>query len=201
MVNEDAPIAGLLLAAGGGRRMGGPKALLTYHGRPLVEHAAGVLRDGGCGPVHVVLGARGQEIGAQADLDDYVVVPSPDWESGMGASVRTGLASLAGSGCAAAVVSLVDTPGVTPAAVSRMLAAYRSGARLAAASYGGRRGHPVLLAAEHWQGAAEAATGDAGAREYLRKHETDLRLVECGDIAVYEDLDTPEAWVRWRNGE
>ncbi|MYW10849.1 NTP transferase domain-containing protein, partial [Streptomyces sp. SID2563] len=58
-----AQIAGLLLAAGGGRRLGGrPKALLEHRGRPLVEHALRTLREGGCGPVHVVLGASADEV-------------------------------------------------------------------------------------------------------------------------------------------
>ncbi|OSP39920.1 4-diphosphocytidyl-2C-methyl-D-erythritol synthase, partial [Streptomyces sp. 13-12-16] len=68
-------VVGLLLAAGGGRRLGGrPKALLTHRGRPLVEHAAGVLRAGGCTRVHVVLGARAEEVRARARLPDCVLV-------------------------------------------------------------------------------------------------------------------------------
>jgi nicotine blue oxidoreductase len=90
-------VAGLLLAAGGGRRLGGrPKALLTYEGRPLVEHAVRVLRAGGCGPVHVVLGAAAAEVRERADLTDCVLVENPHWEEGMGSSLRAGLASLAG---------------------------------------------------------------------------------------------------------
>ncbi|MFD7636914.1 NTP transferase domain-containing protein, partial [Streptomyces sp. NPDC059873] len=62
-------IAGLLLAAGGGRRLGGrPKALLTHRGRPLVEHGARALREGGCGPVHVVVGAAAHEVRGRAEL-------------------------------------------------------------------------------------------------------------------------------------
>jgi nicotine blue oxidoreductase len=179
MGNAEAQVAGVLLAAGGGRRMGGrPKALLEYRGRLLVEHAAGVLRAGGCAPVHVVLGAAREEVTARADLRGCTVV------------------SLASTGCAAAVIGLVDTPGVTPEAVARVIAAHRAGAGLAAAVYGGRRGHPVLIGAGHWPGVAEAASGDTGARAYLAAHAAELRLVECGDVASDEDLDTPEQWSR-----
>ncbi|WP_078843798.1 NTP transferase domain-containing protein [Streptomyces albus] len=88
-------VAGLLLAAGGGRRLGGrPKALLPHRRRPLVEHAARALRDGGCEPVHVVLGAAEEEVRARAELPGCVLVGNPQWEAGMGSSLRAGLASL-----------------------------------------------------------------------------------------------------------
>src|SRR5205807_6064036 len=96
-------VAGLVLAAGAGRRLGGrPKALLPYRGGLLVEHAARVLRDGGCGPVHVVLGASAAAVRQQAgDLEGYRLVDNPEWAQGMGSSLRTGLRSLAGSGATA----------------------------------------------------------------------------------------------------
>ncbi|MFD3330229.1 NTP transferase domain-containing protein [Streptomyces sp. NPDC058701] len=185
-------IAGLLLAAGGGRRLGGrPKALLTYRGRPLVENAVRVLREAGCGPVHVVLGASGAEVRERADLAGCTLVDNPDWERGMGSSLRVGLASLAGTGAAAALVSLVDQPGIGSAAVARVLASYRSPASLAAAAYDGERGHPVLFGADHWADIAVTATGDRGARVHLAQHADDLVLVECADIAEAYDIDTP----------
>ncbi|MBM7089208.1 NTP transferase domain-containing protein [Streptomyces sp. NPDC014603] len=184
-------VAGLLLAAGGGRRLGGrPKALLPHRGRPLVEHAVRVLRDGGCGPVHVVLGAAADEVRARAALTGCVLVDNPEWEQGMGTSLRAGLDSLAGTGVRAALVTLVDQPGIGPEAVARVLAAHRAGRSLAAASYDGVRGHPVLFGAAHWAGVAASATGDQGARAYLRRHAGDVALVECGDVAEAYDIDT-----------
>ncbi len=181
---------GLLLAAGGGRRMGNrPKALLPYRGRPMVEHALGVLRAGGCARVRVVLGAEAARVLATADLGDAEVVLNPDWETGMGSSLRAGLTGLTAD---AALIGLVDTPGVTPEAVARVLA---SGAELAAASYHGERGHPVLIAARYFEEARRGAVGDAGARALLRAHAGELRLVECGDVASPEDVDTVEQWV------
>ncbi|MGM1075163.1 nucleotidyltransferase family protein [Streptomyces sp. H28] len=188
----DAPaVAGLLLAAGGGRRLGGrPKALLPHRGRPLVEHAVRVLRDGGCGPVHVVLGAAADEVRARAALTGCVLVDNPEWERGMGTSLRAGLDSLAGTGVRAALVTLVDQPGIGPEAVARVLAAHRAGRSLAAAAYDGVRGHPVLFGAAHWADVAASATGDQGARAYLRRHAGDIALVECGDVAEAYDIDT-----------
>ncbi len=186
-------VAGLLLAAGGGRRLGGrPKALLDHRGRPLVEHAARVLRDGGCRPVHIVLGAAADSVRARADLAAYGVSVNPDWAQGMGSSLRVGLAALAGEGADAVVVSLVDQPGIGAAAVARLIEAYTAGADLVAAAYDGRRGHPVLFGAGHWAGIAATAEGDRGARAYLQQHVNALTLVECGDIAEPYDIDTPE---------
>lgn len=184
-------VAGLLLAAGGGRRLGGrPKALLEHRGRPLVEYAARVLLAGGCARVHVVLGARADLVRSRAVLPGCVLVDNDRWEEGMGTSLRAGLDSLAGTGARAAVVSLVDQPGIGPEAVARVLAAYDSGASLAAAAYGGVRGHPVLFGADHWPGIIATAVGDRGARAYLKAHDDAITLVECGDVAQAYDIDT-----------
>jgi nicotine blue oxidoreductase len=184
---------GLLLAAGGGRRIGGrPKALLEHRGRPLVEHAVGVLRAAGCTRVHVVLGAAADAVRERARLEGCVLVENPEWEQGMGTSLRAGLDSLAGTGAGAALVSLVDQPGIGPQAVARVLAAYEDDSSLVSAAYDGVRGHPVLFGAAHWAGIAATATGDRGARAYLREHEEAITLVECGDVARPFDIDTPQ---------
>ncbi|MFI1398078.1 NTP transferase domain-containing protein [Streptomyces sp. NPDC020681] len=191
--SKEPVVAGLLLAAGGGRRLGGrPKALLEHRGRPLVEHAVRVLRDGGCGPIHVVLGAASDRVRERAELAGCVLVDNPDWEQGMGSSLRAGLESLAGTGADAALVSLVDQPGIGAAAVSRVRAAYGSRDALAAAAYEGERGHPVLFGADHWKGVAASAVGDRGARAYLQEHAASVALIECGDIAQAYDIDTAE---------
>jgi CTP:molybdopterin cytidylyltransferase MocA len=191
MTANEERIAGLLLAAGGGRRLGGrPKALLGHRGRPLVEHAVEALRAAGCDRVHVVLGAAAAVVRERADLTGCVLVDNPDWEQGMGSSLRAGLGSLAGTGARAALVSLVDQPGIGREAVARVLAAYRDEESLVSATYEGRRGHPVLLGSAHWAGIARTATGDRGARAYLSAHEDAITLVECGDVAQAYDIDT-----------
>ncbi|MFF1545405.1 NTP transferase domain-containing protein [Streptomyces sp. NPDC058291] len=186
-------VVGLLLAAGGGRRLGGrPKALLAHRGRPLVEHAVGVLRAAGCARVHVVLGAAADLVRERARLDGCVIVTNPQWEQGMGTSLRAGLGSLAGTGARAALVCLVDQPGIGPEAVGRVLAARVDASSLVSAAYDGVRGHPVLLGAAHWAGVAATATGDRGARAYLREHAEAVTLVECADVARPFDIDTPD---------
>ncbi|MFI7243507.1 nucleotidyltransferase family protein [Streptomyces qinglanensis] len=207
-------VAGLLLAAGAGRRLGGrPKALLRHSGGLLVEHAARALREGGCGPVFVVLGAAGERVRETAALPGCVLLDNPDWAQGMGSSLRAGLTAVsaagaaaegaggdaggdagggrAGHGAEAVLVSLVDQPGIGADVVARVRAAYRSPATLAAAAYDGRRGHPVLLGSAHWTGVARSARADAGARGYLRERQDALTLVECADLADPSDIDTP----------
>ncbi len=177
---------GLVLAAGEGRRFGGPKAPAVVGGQRLVDRAVGVLAEGGCDPVLVVLGAWvGGVPGAE-------VVVNEEWGEGMGSSLRAGLDELAGRPDGSAddrvLVTLVDLPGLTPEAVRRIV---DSPSRLAAAAYDGERGHPVLLGAEHWTGVSESARGDSGARDYLRAHADEIVLVEVGDVADGADLDEP----------
>jgi nicotine blue oxidoreductase len=193
MTRNEHQVAGLVLAAGGGRRLGGrPKALLEHRGRPLVEHAVGVLRAAGCARVHVVLGAQAAAVRERAELGWCVLVDNPEWEQGMGTSLRAGLGSLSGTGARAALVFLVDQPGIGPEAVARVLRAYRDEASLVSAAYEGVRGHPVLFGAAHWAGIVATATGDRGARAYLKEHEEAITLVECGDVARPYDIDTTE---------
>ncbi|MER7697876.1 nucleotidyltransferase family protein [Streptomyces sp. NPDC096095] len=183
----------MLLAAGGGRRLGGrPKALLEHRGRPLIEHAVRSLRDGGCGPLHVVLGAAADEVRSRADLAGCVVTVNPHWEGGMGSSLCLGLAALGATDADAALVLLVDQPGIGAEAVARVRSAYRSRASLVAASYGGERGHPVLFGAARWADITVGARGDQGARAYLREHRDAITLVECSDVAEAYDIDTAQ---------
>jgi len=188
-MTSDAPVAGLVLAAGGGRRYGMPKALVEFEGSLLVERAVRTA-NAVCDPVLVVLGAQAVEVWRTADLTDAVVLVNPDWESGMASSLRTGLDGLRGwpGRVDAVLVQLVDMPGMTRAALER-LAEHAASDALAVAAYDGVRGHPVLLGREHWAGVAETATGDEGARRYLATH--DVLEVDCTGLADPTDLDVP----------
>ena len=179
-----APV-GLVLAAGEGRRFGGPKAPAIVDGERLVDRAVRVLREGGCDPVVVVLGAWVEPVpGAE-------VVINLDWPTGMGSSLRSGLRSIdLLRRPERAVITLVDLPGLTPAAVARLI---ENSADLAAAAYEGERGHPVMVSRAHWLPLAESVSGDEGARRYLATH--DVVLVEVGDVATGDDLDEPSPQV------
>lgn len=175
--------AGLLLAAGAGRRYGMPKVLAE--GGAWLRRAASALSAGGCAPVVVVLGAAVEE--ALPLLPPGVEhVVAAGWESGMSASLRAGLAAL--PPVEAALVHLVDLPDVGAPVVSRLLAHAAPGV-VARATFGGRPGHPVLLGRAHWAAVAASASGDAGARAWLAGRD-DLLLVECGDLSSGQDRDT-----------
>lgn len=177
--------AGLILAAGEGRRFGGPKAPAFIDGERLVDRAVRVLQEAGCDPVVVVLGAWvGRVDGADVIVNDH-------WPEGMGSSLRTGLAHLRdGTEADRAVITLVDLPGLTSTAVQRLMAS-GEGATVAQCTYAGERGHPVCLARELWDEAIDVAQGDEGARRLLRGRD-DVVLVEVGDVANGDDIDRQE---------
>ncbi|EME58397.1 nucleotidyltransferase family protein [Amycolatopsis decaplanina] len=184
-----AEVAGLLLAAGAGRRFGGPKALAVVHGEPFVVRALRVLTDAGCTPVRVVLGASAPQVRALLP-DSAAAVVAEDWESGMGASLRAGLSALTETDAEAAVVHLVDLPGVG-AGVVRRVAAGADENIVARAAYEGIPGHPVVLGRRWWLDIMAGASGDKGARDWLKGRQ-DLRLVECGDLGTGHDVDRRE---------
>ena len=193
----------MLLAAGEGSRFGAPKALIELGGRTLAQRGVDTLRAGGADPILVVTGA------APVRLSGTLTVDNPEWRTGMGSSLRAALRFLqAGLGAAgepaaapvadpqAVVVVLADQPLVGAEAVARLIAAYRAGATVAVATYGGKPRNPVLLARERWPEVAELATGDSGARTFLRARPELVTSVECGDVGRPDDIDTPEDLAR-----
>jgi CTP:molybdopterin cytidylyltransferase MocA len=182
------PVAGLLLAAGAGRRMGGPKALVELAGEPLLRRAVRLLRDGGCADVLVVVGAEPDAVAALAEAEGCRWVRADDWGSGMGASLRAGLAALEAEPHGACVVALVDQPLLGAEAVRRLRAA---DAPAAVATYDGAPRNPVLLRREVWAEVAASATGDAGARAWLRANPERVQRVPCDGTGSPYDVDTP----------
>jgi CTP:molybdopterin cytidylyltransferase MocA len=161
-------IAAVVLAAGASTRFGSPKQRLL-----LPEVLARVRRAASLDDVVVVLGAHELETDARA-------VRCADWERGPGASLRCGLRVL-GADVGAAVIVLADGPRLAPAAIDRVAAAWRAGRGDAlAASYGGVRGHPVLLARSRW-----ASIPDEGARAFA------VELVAADDLGAPGDVDEP----------
>jgi nicotine blue oxidoreductase len=187
-------VAGILLAAGEGSRLGRPKALVELGGRTLAERGVTLLREGGADPVLIVAGA------APITATQAHTVYNPAWRTGMGSSLAAGLRALGDSGSdrGAVVVALADQPLVGAEAVRRLIAAYRDGASVAVAAYAGKPRNPVLIAREHWAAVIELAVGDTGARPFLRAHPEMVTLVECGDTGSPDDIDTAEDLKRVR---
>lgn len=182
-------LCGLVLAAGAGSRFGGPKALARRpDGRPWVALAVAMLRDGGCDPVFVGLGAGAAEA-AELVPGEAEVVLVQDWADGLSATLRAGVAAARKTDAEALVVTPVDTPSAPAAAVARLLGALGTAiaSGCAQATYASRPGHPVIIGRDHWEALIETITGDHGARAYLV--DNGVIDVECGDLWNGEDID------------
>jgi CTP:molybdopterin cytidylyltransferase MocA len=161
-------IAAVVLAAGAGTRFGGPKQRL------LLPDVLAALRASSVDELVVVAGAYPLDV-------DAPVVECPDWELGPGASLRCGLNALPPD-AKAAVVVLADGPDLAPAAVDRVIEAWRGEAGvILAASYGGERGHPVLLDRAVW-----GSVPDEGARAF------EPVLIPCDELGPPGDVDRPD---------
>jgi CTP:molybdopterin cytidylyltransferase MocA len=179
-----ARVTGIVLAAGAGTRAGGPKALrVDDDGMPWLHRCVAALRAGGCADVVVVLGAEAGRARALTPADARIV-EAADWADGLSASLEAGLAAAQGD---AAVITLVDLPGLPAEAVTRILAPPLDAAVLRRATYRGRPGHPVLLGRDHWAAAAASAEGDRGAGRYLKAQGADE--VELSGLWDGDDAD------------
>ncbi len=185
-------VAGIVLAAGAGRRYGRPKALVALAGQLLVERAVSVLEAAGCRPVLAVLGAAADEVQATADLGQAETLVNDRWAQGMGGSLRLGIEAAARAGAAAAVVLPVDQPVVGPELVTRLVDRWRAGAVAVRAAFGGEGRTPVVLDRSLWPEVLAGAVGDAGARHVLAAHGDLVALVACDDVGAACDVDTPE---------
>jgi molybdenum cofactor cytidylyltransferase len=182
-------IAAVVLAAGASRRMGRPKQLLPLPGGTVLSTVVSRLLESSVDRVVVVLGHEAEVIrrGSGLPADPRVaVVVNADHAEGMASSLRSGVAACADA--EAVVVALGDQPGIEPSVVTRLVSAFRAGARLAVPVQGERRGHPVLFDRSLY---AEllALRGDRGAREVVARHWPGAASVEA---AIPSDLDTEE---------
>jgi len=186
-------VCGVVLAAGAGTRFGGPKALARGgggegegEGEPWSAKAVRTLRDAGCDPVFVVVGAAADEAAALVP-PDAVVVRADDWHRGLSASVRAGLGAATASPAVAALVIPVDVPDLPASACRRVMRGAAADA-LRQATYRGSPGHPALIGRAHWSAVAAQVAGDRGAGAYLAAH--GAIAVECADLWHGRDRDT-----------
>lgn len=182
MSDIPAQCAGVVLAAGSGSRFGGPKAPLEVDSERLVDRSVRILREGGCDPIFVILGAW------EGSVDDALVIVNHGWEEGMGSSLRVALQAVTDSSEADyALITLVDLPGLTSESVQRVATADGG---VAVATFDGERGHPVRIPREHFRELIDTVSGDEGARSFVSQRD-DVVLVEIGDIASGKDIDVP----------
>ncbi|GAB3837177.1 nucleotidyltransferase family protein [Kribbella italica] len=183
-------LAGVLLAAGAGTRLGMPGGLMrAADGTPWVVTTVATLRAAGCGPIGVVVGAAAPDVVALLSGEDVTLVPSPDWSDGLSHSVKAGFAWAEQTDSPTALFHMVDRPEVGPAVLRRVAEAAATGAdaagapgiaALARAGFNGFAGYPVVIGRDHWTAAAAAATGDRSMGPYLKR--VPCPLIPCDDL-------------------
>ncbi|MDM7486805.1 nucleotidyltransferase family protein [Rhodococcus sp. GXMU-t2271] len=181
-------VAGIVLAAGGGTRLGGrAKALLPHRGRPLLHTVVAALTAGGCDEITVVAGAYADDVVAACPPGVRTVV-NPRWAEGMSTSLRCGVDAATGHEVIA--LTVVDFPGITAELVRTVLAAHRPGT-ITLPTFGDRPGHPVVFDRPDAEVAAREAVGDEGARRFLAGHRDRVRRLDCTGLADPGDVDVP----------
>lgn len=181
-------IAGIVLAAGRSTRLGQPKQLLPYQGRPLLAWALAAMSASVVDNTYVVLGHEAERVQREVELAGVRVIHNARYAEGLSTSLQAGLAAL-GAEVEAAVIAVGDQPLLGPDAIDAVVAAYRdTGAALVAADYGDHQGTPMLLARSLWP-AAQQITGDQGARALLRAHPEGVVTVPVAPTAGV-DVDT-----------
>jgi CTP:molybdopterin cytidylyltransferase MocA len=192
--NSPVRIVAILLAAGEGRRIGGPKALLPIQGRSFLAHLDAALAGCAIDEVIVVLGHEAERVGREAGLAGSArTVVNAAYRDGMLGSILCGLDAAAGA--AAALVHPVDHPLVAVETIGRVADALRAGALIAVPSLDGQRGHPGGFAASVWPELRNAPP-ERGARAVLAAH-TDWIVHVPGDPGCLAGIDTPADYERW----
>ena len=190
---DDKPPSGawaIVLAAGAGSRFGGGKLLAKLNDTPLVEHVVVALEASPVDETVVVVGADAVRLREVCEPYGVRVVENQEWARGQSTSVRAGLRAL-GPEAQAAVVLLADQP-FAAGAVGRLVEAFERGAKVAVATYGGRRRNPVLFSREVWPLLEAELSGDEGARPFLRHHPELVTQVPCEGVGNPADVDTAE---------
>jgi molybdenum cofactor cytidylyltransferase len=181
-------VAGLVLAAGGSRRMGRPKQLLPYRGGTLLGHAVGVARACPFDQVVVAIGGAADEVRAAVDLAGVDVVVNDAYGEGCSSSIAAALGAV-DPRCEVLVLMLGDQPGVAPSTVEALLGG-RGDAPLAVCRYADGRGHPIAVAREAF-GELAALHGDKGVWRLLERRGDEVAEVPvAGRIPL--DVDTQE---------
>ena len=191
-------IAIVILAAGGSTRLGSPKQLLEYRGRTLLRHAAETALATHCRPVLAVLGSGAERLREEvAGLDVHPVV-NPDWQQGMGTSLRRGLEALTNLtvDVDGVVLMLCDQPLIRPEMLASLVQAFcdeQGACDAVAAVYGGTRGEPALFGRAMFTG-LRALSDETGAKALL--WQPGIKIREIPMPAAETDIDTREQYAK-----
>ncbi|HTV57559.1 MAG TPA: nucleotidyltransferase family protein [Verrucomicrobiae bacterium] len=189
-------LAAAILAAGESRRMGQPKALLSYQGTTFLEHLLEITRQPRIGIQKIVLGAGAEEIRARLSGRTEEIVVNPEWRRGQLSSIQAAIRSLPRGETEGLVLCPVDHPLVSAGLIQGLVRAFDGCRKLIVVpAHAGRRGHPVIFRASLYEELL-AASDDVGAREVVRAHPEEIEEMATDEEGVILNLNDPETMLR-----
>jgi len=188
-------LAAVILSGGASRRMGSPKALLAYRGRPFLEHLLDVTTHPKVGVRRIVLGAHADPISNAIALNGEEVVVNQDWEKGQLSSIQAALRSLP-AGTDGMLLCLVDHPLVSGSLIDGLVQQfYATRAAVVLPVFEGRRGHPVIFSAALY-GELEKAPQELGARSVVWAHKEEVSEYQTTEEGCIVNLNDPDTFSR-----
>jgi len=196
MSRQPTRVAAVVLAAGMSRRLGAPKQLLRLGGKSLLECTLDKVRGSCVDEIVLVLGSAADEVRRQVATDGMRVVVNPDFQQGMGTSLRAGLAAVSTS-MQAALIVLADQPFVRSSTLDQMIAyGQQQVPQILIPLYRGFRGNPVLLDRSVFP-ELMSLTGDVGCRAIFGSHTESIHKLSVDDAGILLDIDSAEDWERF----
>lgn len=188
-------LAAVILSGGASSRMGSPKALLAYQGRPFLEHLLEITVHPKIGVRRVVLGAHAEPIAKSIHLSGDEIVINDDWESGQLSSIQAAIRSLP-PGTDGALLCLIDHPLISKVLVNELIERfYATPSKIVLPMHAGRRGHPVIFPAALYQELLHAPE-DKGARAVVWAHAADVVALPTNEEGCVLNLNDPETMQR-----
>lgn len=188
-------LAAVILSGGASRRMGSPKALLPYQGRPFLEHLLEITKHPSIVARRVVLGADAEPIRKEILLTPDEIVINSDWEKGQLSSLHAGIRTLP-QGLDGLIVCPVDHPLISAALLDELIEAFtKTRAPVVVPTFEGRRGHPVIFSSEVF-GELLSASLETGAREVVWAHKAEIAEVPTNEEGCVLNLNDPDAFLK-----